>query len=73
MVPHYAFHRRVRGGRAPEEAAASELEERAQERASGAVAQMETAQTDTLEAGIGFQGHSYQGKGFIQILHFYSD
>ena len=64
---------KMRGGRAPEEGGASELEEQAQQRASGAAAQMGTAQTDTLEAGICLQGHSDQGKGFIQTLYFYCD
>ena len=75
VIDGTALHlpQKMRGGRAPEEGAASELEEQVQERASGTAAQMGAAQTDTLEVGICLQGHSDQGKGFIQTLHFYLD
>lgn len=59
------FPRMMREGSAPKEGAASELEEQVQEWTSGSAAQMETAQTDTLEAGISLEEGSEQRKGFM--------
>lgn len=61
------FPRMVREGSAPKEGAASELEEQVQEWTSGSAAQMETAQTDTLEAGISLEEGSEQRKVFMHI------